>query len=296
MPVNDFKAFATGENANVLSQAEYEELDAVDAGFQSGIARSEQLNKVWRQASTIAAVVAQFIANNSGKDVRDNGDPSEILNNLQDALQSKLVIDGVYPIGVVVWLAQNKDPNLLFPGTVWKYIGENKTIRLASANGNDVLTTGGADSFSLNIGNLPVHNHDFSATTSTFDYGTKGTSGVGDHGHSAWTDAQGNHQHGSGMRLPTNQDGLAVYGTFDAAAGSAAVSRGGSGAAAQAASTAAGQHSHNVGIGGAGAHSHTVGIGAHNHSVAGTTSNTGSAVAFSLVNSFVKLMGWYRTA
>ncbi|WP_435945875.1 hypothetical protein [Dryocola sp. BD586] len=49
MPVNDFKAFATGELANVLSQPEYEDLEALGTGFQSGIARSEELNKVWRQ-------------------------------------------------------------------------------------------------------------------------------------------------------------------------------------------------------------------------------------------------------
>ncbi|WP_147199244.1 hypothetical protein [Pantoea sp. CCBC3-3-1] len=98
MPVNDFKAFATGENANVLSQAEYEELDAVDAGFQSGIARSEQLNKVWRQASTIAAVVAGFIADKSGNDVVDNGDTESLEASLLKALlnNSTSQLDGRY--------------------------------------------------------------------------------------------------------------------------------------------------------------------------------------------------------
>ena len=98
MPVNDFKAFATGENANVLSQAEYEELDAVDAGFQSGIARSEQLNKVWRQASTIAAVVAGFIADKSGNDVVDNGDTKALEASLLKALlnNSTSQLDGRY--------------------------------------------------------------------------------------------------------------------------------------------------------------------------------------------------------
>jgi hypothetical protein len=206
------------------------------------------------------------------------------------------IYNSVYPVGVVTWFAQNKDPNTLFPGTTWNYIGENRTVRLASANGSDIMTTGGSDSVTLAVGNLPAHAHTFSANTSTFDHGTKGTSGVGDHSHGAWTDAQGNHQHGSGMRLPSNQDGLAVYGTFDAPGGSAAVSRGGSGAAIQAASTASGLHSHNVGIGGAGAHSHTVGIGAHSHSVSGTTANNGSGTAFSVANSFIKLMGWYRSA
>ncbi|MDN8543367.1 hypothetical protein QZH36_18345 [Erwinia sp. BC051422] len=296
MAKNDFKPFATGESANVLSQADYEALDATANGFQTGIARSEQLNKVWRQASTMSHVIGQFIADNSGEDVKDDGNTEEILGNFQKALQSKLIIEAIYPIGIVVWFAQNKNPNVIFPGTTWKYIGENKTIRLGSASGGDVMTTGGADQISLAIGNLPAHNHTYSASTSTFDYGTVGTSGVGDHGHSAWTDAQGNHQHGSGMRLPSNQDGLAFYGTWEAPGGSAAVSRGGSGAAIQAPTSANGQHSHNVGIGGSGAHSHSVGIGAHSHTLSGTTSNTGSGAAISIVNTFIKLMGWYRTA
>ncbi|WP_249031626.1 phage baseplate protein [Tenebrionicola larvae] len=85
------------------------------------------------------------------------------------------IIDTLYPVGIVTWFAQNKNPNTLFPGTTWKYIGENKTIRLAAANGADVMMTGGADSVRLAVGNLPAHGHTFSANTSSFDYGTKAT-------------------------------------------------------------------------------------------------------------------------
>ncbi|WP_345828584.1 hypothetical protein AAGR22_16515 [Erwinia sp. HDF1-3R] len=294
MAINDFKSFSTGENANVLSQSDYESLDALSNGFQTGIARSEQLNKVWRQSSVIASVLAQFIADKSGEDVLDNGDEKMLQLRLESAFMTQS-INGIYPVGIVVWFAQNKNPNKLFPGTSWKYLGENRTVRLGSATGNDIMTIGGADSTILNIDNLPAHNHTFSANTSTFDYGTRGTSGVGDHGHTAWTDAQGEHQHGAGMRLPSNQDGLAINGTWDAAGGTAAVSRGGSGAAAQAVTTVNGQHAHNVGIAGSGAHSHTVGIGAHSHSLSGSTANTGAASALNLTNSYIKLMGWYRS-
>ena len=98
MAKNDFKAFATGENANVLTQAEYEELAALPAGFSSGIARSEQLNKVWRQASTIAAVVSSFMADKSGDDVLDEGDISALKATLVKALlaNSRTQRDDVY--------------------------------------------------------------------------------------------------------------------------------------------------------------------------------------------------------
>nr|WP_323865880.1 hypothetical protein [Xenorhabdus sp. Flor] len=44
------------------------------------------------------------------------------------ALANAVSIDVLYPVGIVLWFAQNKNPNALFPGTSWKYIGENKTI------------------------------------------------------------------------------------------------------------------------------------------------------------------------
>lgn len=55
----------------------------------------------------------------------------------------------IYPVGIVTWFAQNRDPNSLFPGTTWKYIGENRTVRLARASGDDIMTTGGADSVTI---------------------------------------------------------------------------------------------------------------------------------------------------
>ncbi|HHR5856213.1 TPA: phage tail protein, partial [Providencia alcalifaciens] len=68
-------------------------------------------------------------------------------------------LDAIYPIGIVAWFAQNKNPNTLFPNTKWQYLGENKTIRLANSNGSNVLTTGGADSIQLTEAQLPAHNH-----------------------------------------------------------------------------------------------------------------------------------------
>ncbi|EKH9241306.1 tail fiber protein [Salmonella enterica subsp. enterica serovar Newport] len=86
MPKNEFKAFAVGENANVLTQTEYENLPAVTSGFQAGIAESVQLNKVWRQASVIAAILGQFTADKSGDDVVDDGKLDVLVNSFVKAL------------------------------------------------------------------------------------------------------------------------------------------------------------------------------------------------------------------
>lgn len=87
MSTNNFKAFATGAGANVLSQADYEALAALLTGFQSGKASSAQINKALRQSTTMGAALAQFIVSNGGVDVLDNGDVQGIATKLLSALQ-----------------------------------------------------------------------------------------------------------------------------------------------------------------------------------------------------------------
>lgn len=74
MAVNEIKAFANADNANVVTQAEWEGLDALEHGFISGKASSAQVNKALRQASFVAAALAQNLADSSGEDVLDDGD------------------------------------------------------------------------------------------------------------------------------------------------------------------------------------------------------------------------------
>ncbi|MGB5115711.1 MAG: phage tail protein [Providencia rettgeri] len=173
-----------------------------------------------------------------------------------DALQNAVNLNTIYPIGIVVWFAQNKNPNTLFPGTKWQYIGENKTIRLANSSGNNVLSSGGSDSVTLTEAQMPAHNHSFSATTSSFDYGRKHTNLAGAHTHSFTNNIGG---YGSGSNSPFTLG-----------------------------STKSGDTSV------APEHSHYVDIGAHTHTVSGTTENKGSASAISVTNAYIMLMGWYR--
>lgn len=228
-------------------------------------------------------------------------------------------VDSVYPVGIVTWFAQNRDPNTLFPGTTWSYIGENRTIRLAAASGADVMTTGGADSITLAAGNIPSHTHTFSGTTSTFDYGTKTSSSFDygtktsssfdystkttstfDYGTKA-TNSAGNHSHANTVyqlntSAQTNRVGaggagmpaLGTQATGDAGAHAHTVAVG-----AHNHTVVLGAHSHTIAIG---SHNHTVPVGAHNHTVSGTTGSTGAGAAFSVTNSFIKLMAWYRSA
>ncbi|MGS1004013.1 hypothetical protein ACVCH0_20585 [Burkholderia glumae] len=88
---NDFLAFGGGASPNVIDQATYAALPARLSGFQSGVAQSAQLNKVWRQSSIMAAVLAQFIVARSGQAATDDGTTATLLTNL---LASSAALNG----------------------------------------------------------------------------------------------------------------------------------------------------------------------------------------------------------
>ncbi|HGH4632866.1 TPA: hypothetical protein ACJIWZ_004159 [Enterobacter kobei] len=89
MATNNFKPFATAANANVTAQADWESLPALLSGFTAGKASSAQVNKAIRQATTIAALVGQFIAN-SGADALDNADVNGLVTKFTNALTTNL--------------------------------------------------------------------------------------------------------------------------------------------------------------------------------------------------------------
>ncbi|HHZ0917261.1 TPA: phage tail protein [Salmonella enterica] len=85
MAKNDFKPFATGKGANVTSQSDWEALPALLSGFTAGKASSAQVNKALRQASFIAAALAQYTASRSEQDVLDDGDLSDFIAKMSAA-------------------------------------------------------------------------------------------------------------------------------------------------------------------------------------------------------------------
>ncbi|WP_440530995.1 phage baseplate protein [Serratia marcescens] len=259
MAKNEFKPFAIGEYANVLSQDEYEALPAVGAGFTAGVAKSEELNKVWRQSSVMSSVLGDFIAINSGDDVLDDGDTNRILQSLIKAL-SKPIIDVSHPVGTVALLAQNRNPNELFPGTTWIYLGENKTIRIGKSDGSDVGTTGGSDTINITRANLPQSVLNVSGSTSEQPAQTLKAK------------MAGRHTHQGGMRGPGPQYSSTISGTDND-----------------------GEHTLNW-TSENGDHEHDVDMPAHAHTVWGQTEALGQGQEISIVESHIKLMGWYRIA
>lgn len=85
MAKNNFKPFATAANANVTAQADWESLPALLSGFTAGKASSAQINKALRQASFIAAALAQYTSDNTGDDVLDDGDQAAFIAKMAAA-------------------------------------------------------------------------------------------------------------------------------------------------------------------------------------------------------------------
>lgn len=97
MAKNEILPFAAGEGANVLSQEDYENLIARLMGFSTGIAKAAELNKVWRQTAFVAHCIAQFVCDQTGKDVLDNGKTDDFLGLLGSTLGNSIQFCPVIP-------------------------------------------------------------------------------------------------------------------------------------------------------------------------------------------------------
>ncbi|HID8165431.1 TPA: phage tail protein [Serratia marcescens] len=243
------------------------------------------------------SVIRVELAVSSTKDVQLLIDPTVIIstvdyvdtkfreakNRADDAYalaEAKAAFDDIYPPSISIFFAANLNPNEKWPGTIWYYTGENKTIRIGKADGSDVMTAGGSDTVTLSVENMPKHSHGVSGQVGEFDHGTKWASEF-DHG-TKWTSEGGEHAHQGGMAAPGPAwDGDYVVGSDNDSHRT------------RNQTSQNGNHSHTVEIG---KHNHTVDIGKHGHSIELTSAEVGGGKEFSIVESHIKLMCWYRAA
>src|SRR5256885_9494504 len=113
MAQNDFLTWATGANANILSQAEFASLGNRSSGVIAGTASGKLYNKQMRQASIISSMIAQFINDRINADVIDDGTIATIEQNFIAAVRSVFSIPntGVVPgtYGPTVQIAVQAD-------------------------------------------------------------------------------------------------------------------------------------------------------------------------------------------
>ena len=88
MAKNELLPFANGADANVLPTNQWEALtDILENGFQSGIAKSEQVNRVLSQGAIASYVLGQLIVDELNQDA--TLDKNTLYQRLVSALESK---------------------------------------------------------------------------------------------------------------------------------------------------------------------------------------------------------------
>ena len=140
--VNDFLAFANASGANVETQADYAVDGILGPGFTSGIAPSIKANKVWRQATVIANLIGNFIAQ-ADLNANDNGDPTTLLANFIAALQT-ITGPNVAPVnqkivGASIGPGYNDTINVNLTTFVPGYITAIGILNMFTIAGGDIL-------------------------------------------------------------------------------------------------------------------------------------------------------------
>lgn len=102
MATNEILPFAvTNTGTNLLTQAEYSADAQRTTGHQPGIARSKLANKAMRQASLLAAGLAEFIADYQANNVTDSLTPQQIADYLLAAIASNIPISDSTKRGII---------------------------------------------------------------------------------------------------------------------------------------------------------------------------------------------------
>ncbi|AMV50054.1 phage tail protein [Klebsiella pneumoniae] len=215
-------------------------------------------------AVVIASLGEVDRAKNEAKDYAD-----KILNeldiNIQQAITEavKTAVRDAWeednPPGTTRFFNQNLNPNERWPWSLWIYTGENKTIRVAKADGSNVGNTGGSDAVTLLRTNLPAVQIDVTGETSEQQEQKLTTTRGGVHNHGGVAGKDDPWEIGGDVRQLFNPKELGV--TDDA-----------------------------------GEHDHEVTVPAHKHTTSGKTDNLGEGKSFSVVEAHTLLMCWSRVA
>ena len=174
--------------------------------------------------------------------------------------------------------------------------------------GNGTINeTGGNNSITLAVENLPSHYHDFYFEHSHDTSVTINSNGAHTHSFSDTSSSAGSHTHNVSLTTGSDSHSHNVGMDFDAAAGSSRWSfhQNGTSGAGDTVKTSSDSHTHKVSgkTASAGAHTHTVSgntgsSGAHTHSATATTSNAavsgmtepaGSGQAVNIQNPYIRL-------
>ncbi|CAM3883772.1 phage tail protein [Klebsiella quasipneumoniae subsp. similipneumoniae] len=183
--------------------------------------------------------------------------PLAIKRAIESAVRAAWELDN--PVGTVKFYAQNIDPNERYPWTEWAYTGEKKSIRVGSANGSDVGTTGGSDTVNIQKANLPAVQIDVTGEISNHPEQNLKKEPAGRHKHGGVPSRENPWEIGGDISQQFNPANLGETDEVDD-------------------------------------HDHEIIIPEQGHKFSGKTGNLGSGTALSIVESHILLMCWARVA
>lgn len=212
------------------------------------IATVEEVNRAKSEAKDYADQVAGSLS-------------TDIQQAIADAITAakRDFWDDDNPVGTTRFFNQNVNPNEEWPWSQWVYTGENKTIRVAKADGSNVGATGGSDTVTLQQANLPAVQIDVSGETSEQAEQKIRTSENGEHNHGGVAGKDDPWEIGGDVRQLFNPK---EWGVTDMG----------------------------------GKHDHEVIVPPHKHNTSGKTAKLGEGKSFSVVETHTLLMCWSRVA
>lgn len=179
MAKSNFKVFAEGvAPANIQSDNEYEADTQRVSGVVPGIAVPSLHNKIYKQATIMAAAIAQVIVQ-AGFDAMDD-DYTGLVSNLRKTFVGSVnsikpdekgnidltsIIENIrrmtYPrIGDVLMTKNPENPSVKYTGTTWELI-EEKTFIMSAGNTAKVGEKGGSNTHTSTVDEMPSHTHGY---------------------------------------------------------------------------------------------------------------------------------------
>ncbi|HCE8970659.1 TPA: phage tail protein [Klebsiella pneumoniae] len=210
------------------------------------LATVEEVNRISSEAKDYADEIVGEL---------DTSIQQAIADAVKSAVSDAWELDN--PVGTTRFFNQNLNPNERWPWSEWVYTGENKTIRVAKADGSNVGATGGSDTVTLQQANLPAVQIDVSGETSEQAEQKIRTSEDGEHNHGGVAGKDDPWEIGGDVQQLFNPKELSVT---------------------------------DMG----GKHDHEVIVPPHKHTTSGKTANLGEGKSFSVVEAHTLLMCWSR--
>lgn len=179
MAKTNFRIFAEGvAPTNIQSDNEYEVDKQRVSGVVPGIAVPSLHNKIYKQATIMAAAIAQVIVQ-AGFDAMDDdyiglvanlrktfvGSVNSIKPDAQGNIDLTSVLENIrrmtYPrIGDVIMTKNPENPSAKYTGTTWELL-EEKTFIMSAGNTAKVGEKGGSNTHTSTVSEMPSHTHGY---------------------------------------------------------------------------------------------------------------------------------------